>query len=197
MPTGYTADVGEGTVTEFDDFVWRCARGMGALIMMRDEPMSAPIPERFEASTKYHDERLAAAIARLAELQAMEPAQVREAALQAHARAYASWNSYRVEKKQKRGRYEAMLARVNAWTPPTDNHVGLQSFMRQQLEESIRFDCDYEAPAPVSPGPDAWHAQEIEQAERDIARNTKYRAEEIERTEGCNRWLADLRKSLA
>lgn len=48
MPTGYTANVPDGIT--FEQFVWQCARGMGALVMMRDEPTGAPIPERFEPS---------------------------------------------------------------------------------------------------------------------------------------------------
>lgn len=37
MPTGYTASVQEGKVTEFRDFAMECARAFGALVMMRDE----------------------------------------------------------------------------------------------------------------------------------------------------------------
>ncbi len=48
MPTGYTDAVKDGIT--FDQFVLGCARGMGALVMMRDEPSGTPIPERFEPS---------------------------------------------------------------------------------------------------------------------------------------------------
>jgi hypothetical protein len=37
MPTGYTAAIKDGI--SFEKFVWDCARGMGALVMMRDEPL--------------------------------------------------------------------------------------------------------------------------------------------------------------
>lgn len=53
MPTGYTAAVEDGTITEFDDFAWQCARAFGALIMMRDDPMSAPIPQKFEPTAEH------------------------------------------------------------------------------------------------------------------------------------------------
>jgi len=36
MPTGYTNCIKDGVT--FEQFVWKCARAMGALVMMRDEP---------------------------------------------------------------------------------------------------------------------------------------------------------------
>lgn len=196
MPTGYTDAVQSGKITEFSDFAWRCARAFGALVMMRDSSMTAPIPERFEPDTSYFDKRIATATERLVELKAMEPAQAREAALQQHAQRYVEWNTRRQKLKAEQARYEAMLAKVEAWTPPTPDHEGLKIFMRDQLKESIRFDF-YEEPEPVSPGATAFIAEESRLAHRDLDYNTAERAKEIERTEGRNRWLAELRNSLA
>lgn len=53
MPTGYTANIKNGIT--FEEFALDCARNFGALIIMRDEPKDAPIPEQFEAS-KHHEE---------------------------------------------------------------------------------------------------------------------------------------------
>jgi len=69
MPTGYTAKLMESGQT-FQDFVMQCARAFGACVMMRDDPMDAPIPERFEPSD-YNVKRLAEAKAELVKLQAM------------------------------------------------------------------------------------------------------------------------------
>ena len=49
MPTGYTAAIAKDIT--FNDFVMQCAKAM--LIMMRDEPANAPIPERFEPGSHY------------------------------------------------------------------------------------------------------------------------------------------------
>jgi hypothetical protein len=197
MPTGYTAAVQDGTITEFKDFAMQCARAFGALVTMRDDPSDASIPEKLEPHTKYYDERLAAAEARLTELRAMTPEQVRQAALDAHVAAMEAWAARRQERERTRQRYEAMLAKVNAWEPPTADHVELARFMRQQLEESIRFDTsstfDEE---PTTLAGEAWRADEIRKVERDINYHTKHRAEEIARTADRNQWLADLRASL-
>lgn len=51
MPTGYTAGVKDGTVTDFKAFVMQCARAFGALIDMRDDPSDVPIPKSFAPSS--------------------------------------------------------------------------------------------------------------------------------------------------
>lgn len=195
MPTGYTAPVQSGEIADFATFAMQCARAFGALVTMRDEPVDAPIPERFE-STDYHARELSAAVARLADLQAMSPEEVARASVKAHADAYASWMERERTRREQRARYEVMLAQVDAWEPPTDGHEGLKRFMREQLTESIGFDCGEPYPEPVSPGPDGWLAAQIEKAEWSAAYHAKADREERERVEGRNRWLADLRASL-
>ena len=52
MPTGYTAILHEKDLST-SEFIMRCSRSMGALVTMRDEPLDAPIPEKFEPSSYY------------------------------------------------------------------------------------------------------------------------------------------------
>jgi hypothetical protein len=198
MPTGYTHAVQDGKITEFEDFVWVCARGMGALINMRDDRADAPIPERFEPSVEYHDNAIVAAQARLQELDGMSPLAVREAAQQAYAEKVKGDDGYEAKKRGWRERYEAMLTKVQAWEPPTQDHAGFKSFMIDQLRQSIDFDCSgsfYDPPEKLEPAD--WHRAEVQKAMRDVAYHTAERAKEVERTEGRNRWLAQLRASLA
>ena len=65
MPTGYTADVMDGKVTDFKLFAMQCARAFGALVIMRDEPLNAEIPDEFSPSN-YHFQELEQARERLA-----------------------------------------------------------------------------------------------------------------------------------
>lgn len=198
MPTGYTAAVQTGEITDFSNFALQCARAMGALIMMRDKPSDVPIPDRFEPEVSYYDSKLAEASARLAQLRGMSPLEVREAAQQAYAVDIRAEANYVERKDADRQRYEAMLLKVADWVPPTQDHIGLKEFMVEQLESSIRFDCPeggYWYP-PTKLEPDAWLAGQIGAAEREIERQTAERAKEVERTEGRNRWLAILLPSL-
>ena len=58
MPTGYTAYVQDGVITEFADFAMKCARAFGALIDMRDESLDAEIRVQREPNTEYFDKEL-------------------------------------------------------------------------------------------------------------------------------------------
>jgi hypothetical protein len=197
MPTGYTAAVQSGEITEFRDFAMQCARAMGACITMRDEPAGTPIPERFEPHTKYYDEQLAKAEARLAELKAMGPGAAERAAAAAHAEAIRAIESRTAKRDEHRRRYEAMLAKVREWTPPTDDHGGLREFMIEQLTSSIDFDTsDCGCEPPVALSWQDWLSEQIRKAEQDIGYHAKKRAEEIARTERRNEWIAALRRSL-
>lgn len=197
MPTGYTAAVQDGTITDFPAFAMQCARAFGALITMRDDPFDAPVPERFEPRTSYHDERLAAASAALTELRALTPEQAEDRAYQAWKTATARHMDRERECAAQRERYEAMLAKVLAWDPPSPDHTELRTFMADQLRQSIDFDCGHSSPAPGRMMGPAWLAAEMAAAERDLAYHAKARAEEVDRAAGRTRWVAALRASLA
>ena len=194
MPTGYTAAIGEGIT--FEKFVLSCARAFGALIEMRDDPMDAPIPEKFEPSN-HNVEELNRAQRRMGELRAMTAlaAQIgADAAYEAEDAAYAKRRAGKLALKAK---YEAMLAQVNAWQAPTPNHIGLKDFMAKQIIDSIGFDCcEYPEDRPKKLTGPEWLAEEIARAQWDIDYHTKHHAEEVERVNSRNEWVAALRDSL-
>lgn len=193
MPTGYTYKVKDGQ--SFEDFVWGGARGMGALIMMRDDPADAPIPERFEPSD-WHTKQLAEARAELTRLEALTPAQAAMEAEAAHISAVDYWQKGEVERIQTRDAYEAMLQRVDAWQAPS-SHAGFKDFMRSQLTESMEFDTGHQIEKPKAISGEEWMARRLENVRKDIAYHEKMHAEEVARTEERNRWLSGLRASIA
>lgn len=77
MPTGYTAGVEDGTVTTLREYALTCARGMGACIMQRDDPMNEP-PKKQEP-TDYHVKWLAEAKEKLVQLAAMSNEEIKAA----------------------------------------------------------------------------------------------------------------------
>jgi hypothetical protein len=194
MPTGYTADIKDGI--SFEQFVWTCARAFGALVMMRDDSMDAPIPERFEPSDTYKkwllEER-----AKLGALVAMSVEEVAAAAEAAYLERHASWARRRAEKTELRNRYSEMLAKVVQWEPPTPEHQGLKDFMAQQLRESIDFDCGEKYDdEPQRLEPTDWHNQQVENTRKAIARHLQSHTEEHQRAESRNGWLKALRDSV-
>lgn len=194
MPTGYTAPVGDGTVTEFQQFALQCARAFGALITMRDDPMDAPIPDEFTPST-HHTEQLAKATTRLAELQAMTPEQIAAAAHEAETTRIQQEREWAAERAQKKARYEAMLAHANAYVPPSEDHENFRQFMIDQLTESIRFDCPDCEIAPEC-SPEEWHAAALKSAEWSIQYHTEEGEQEVVRAAGRTQWIQQLKASL-
>lgn len=194
MPTGYTSDVSSGKVVAFADFAMNCARAFGALVMMRDEPLDAEIPI-FEFSN-YHKDAEAVARVRLAEVAAWEPIDADAAAEEVYVSALSRSGQRLEENLAIAQRYQAMLEQVRVWTPPTLDHDGLKIFMREQLEESIKFDCGYIPDKPERLSGSAYKAQELAKADRDIAYHVEKNAEEVKRTNERNEWVRALRESL-
>lgn len=197
MPTGYTAGVQNGTVTEFADFAMQCARAFGALISLRDDPADAPIPEAFEASQHYATMADEEAV-KIADLMAMTSDQIsaaRDAAEAERASSQAETEKLRLEQK---ARYEAMLSRVEAWPVPSPDHEGLKEFMVEQLKRSIYFDCEpskyYADPLPEAA---VWHAEKVQKSIENQAYWRAEQAKEDERTASRNAWVKALRESLA
>jgi len=196
MPTGYTANIADGI--SFEKFVMRCARGMGALVMMRDEPFGAPISERFEPSD-YHVRKLADMEAKRKLLGGMTAEKTETAARLAYEEELAYHAKILQKKRDLRAAYQGMLDKVNDWTPPTSEHIGLKKFMVDQLVRSVEFDCDekyYLKNKPTQKTGEEWFASELEEVTRSIQYHRKEYVEEVSRTEARNNWIASLRRSL-
>jgi hypothetical protein len=169
--------------------------------MMRDEPMGVLPPERFKPSS-YSKKRGEKAVAELARLKGLD-----QAGINAEAHKYLDrrqdMRTEGIEKgTNENEKLRAMLEKTRAWEPPTAGHHGLKDFMVSQLEASMTPARDYayysdEADQDATMTPESVVAKLIDRAERNIESAKNEHREEVERTEGRNRWLADLRASLA
>lgn len=84
MPTTYTARIYEGENVTFAEFVMACARAMGPLAALKEEPAGAPVPDEFPPSPHY--EQAAGRHRRqLAAIEAWTPEQADADAAAAHA----------------------------------------------------------------------------------------------------------------
>lgn len=192
MPTGYAACVEDGTVTEFPDFAMRCARAFGALIEMRGDPLDAPIPEKVK-SDSYYAGRLADERRRLSQLQAMSAADISAAYEDDFLKDTQMRKQWGRERAEQDARYDAMLAKVNAWTPPTTEHVELKKFMAEQIRISR---SDWEITMPVREDPALWHEEKIAACSRSIEDCKEEVRKEVERSSERNEWVRRLRESL-
>lgn len=192
MPTGYTSDVTD--TTTLAEFAMKCARAFGALVMMRDDPADAPIPEEFKPSD-HHVEALRKAEARLLELRGMTADQADVLAAADYKAAVGRWEAQRKKDAALRERYERLRALCRAWEPPTPDHVGLRDFMVEQLTSSIDFDCtDY--PAPVAKSGATWLAEQVKSEEWSENYHRTEGQKEIDRARSRTEWVKQLRASL-
>jgi len=195
MPSGYTAAIAKGIT--FKEYALGCARAFGALVLMRDEPNDAPIPERFEP-TDYHTNALTNASDRLVQLRLMSPDECAlaaekdfEAVRQKRAAAVA-------EKTELRNKYNAILAQAMQWEPPTPAHVEYKNFMVKQLRDSIEWDCDtsYDDESLIQLSGSEWLAGQIAAAEREIEYHKAQHLKEVRLTNERNDWIKALRDAL-
>lgn len=194
MPTGYTADVADGKVTDFRTFALRCARAFGATIMQRDDPMSEP-PKPREVDD-YYTRAVAERKAKIAALDAMTVEEANDAAALAYGEALKRHRESIQRNTDTRNRYNAMLAEAMAWEPPTPEHAGLKDFMVEQLTEGRKFDTGYTPEPPTRQSGEFWLAHEKAEASRSLAYARESLAKEIERAEGANAWIAALYDAL-
>jgi hypothetical protein len=198
MPTGYTADVCDGKVSDFKTFALRCARNFVALIMMRDDPIDAPIPEEFKPCD-YNEKALQKAKADLSRIDGMTGEECNAAEMESRSEMLGRHKAHLEECKEKWKRLTAMLSMVAEWVPPTSEHVGLKEFMLEQLDMTIRQDAKPETcyldKASIRTG-EEWRRDQVAELKRSIKYHTEEAAKEVERTASRNRWVADLRRSL-
>lgn len=197
MPTGYTADVMNGKITDFTKFAMQCARGFGALITMRDDPWDAPVPEKFEPHD-YNLKRLEEAKERLRQLQTMSPEAMEAECAAEYEKRMGDRERYKAEQRAENDRLDAMQAHVLAWEPPSANHTEMKSFMLDQIRMSRNSIDTLDKYDPIEKlSPKDWYNKQIESAHRDIGYNAAEYAKEVERAEGRTLWVKQLRDSLA
>ncbi|NTG20040.1 hypothetical protein G6L00_06230 [Agrobacterium rhizogenes] len=190
MPTGFTAPVGDGEITSLRAFALRCARGMGATISMRDEPLDAIIPDEFHPSIDSYQAKLAAAKTLLSEIDQMSDLEASRQAIAEYKEQLRGHNAYSAEKTAINKRYEAMLSKVLAWETPTE---GIKEFMIEQLQISIdRYISSPPERIPVA----EWRRLKRTKAIKDISYYEQAIADEIHRVALRNAWICALRSSL-
>jgi hypothetical protein len=194
MATGYTAIIEKGVT--FRQFALGCARAFGALVTMRDDAPDVEIPEKFEPDD-YNQKSLKEAVDELNRLNAMTDEQLSEAYSKQYNASLEGYNESLRKKTELKEKYESMLKEVEAWTPPTADHNGLKKFMAQQINESIKWDCDYEPTPPKMLTPREWYHERRDYLLRQIEYHDSEHQKEIERVEARNKWIEQLRQSLS
>lgn len=199
MANGYTAALYENEDVEFRDFALKCAQTFGPMRGLRDTsgasiPESFDVPEYYSARVEKAEKELVAARNLSLEDAARQAEDVYDERIE-HARAG-------IERAEHiRRNYEDMLAQVEAWVPPTEEHQGLKDFMKEQLVAAIKADTDTSYYTNVLENSSIESAEEyrdmsIKIAEDNVVTYKRILEEQIELAKFQNSWVSGLLGSL-
>lgn len=194
MPTGFTAPILDRDNYTFREYLWSCMRCMGVAYAIREDGGTAPITTadlkrmKEAESTEYHAKRLAevevelsSALARPASWWADDADRKNAASAEENARRVAA-------EKVKREKLGAMLSAVDEWHAPTPEHEGFKTFMREQLTETMRFDCG-EVEATTKRNADTHRADTLEALTRSIDYHRESLAKDRMNAESRAAWI--------
>jgi hypothetical protein len=194
MPTGFTQALLDNPNTPFEVFALRLARGMGALINMRDEPLDAEIPDEFEPDAFYR-ENLEEAEAKARDLEAMTLGEADRREQAEFEKTESQWRKWGEDVSRRNAILHRMLAEVEGWTPPTPDHEELKRFMREQLTISLD-----DPPSEQWRGKRRLPKEWLDEARKKAAEDVRYHREKweaaVQVAKERTRWIRELRASL-
>ena len=196
MPTGFTAFIEDGDITTAKDFIMLCAREFGATMSMRDEPLSTPIPETLEPET-FYQRRLIEEQKRLETVRAMTLEDAEKKMDEDYRSRLESFEKNKKRKEELCKLYDRFTNEVRSWTPPTQDHQKLKEFALDQLRISRPDPSSLDKMKPTKMPADEWLEAELDDCIKSVKRYREYAKSEQERNESRNKWISDLRDSLA
>ncbi|MBT6053396.1 MAG: hypothetical protein HOG49_41970 [Candidatus Scalindua sp.] len=197
MPTGYTHKIKDGI--SFKEFAMGCAKAFGACITLRDSAEEA-IPKTFEPSDFYlkrveEDEK------KLERYETMIDSEIAELADIEYDNNTKYYEDAIREAKELSAKCEKLRRQVNKWEPPSDEHIEMKNFMREQLKTTVQHDCDtlyYERELENLVKLDVvhWRKEAIADCKNDIKTGKIEYQKEVDRVNSRNNWVKLLRLSL-
>lgn len=199
MPSGYTEGILSGTINDLNDFIWTCARGFGAFITQKDNIDEPPILK--EKPNPYYKNKIKQLLNEQQKYNEYTDNDWQSTYLKYIEDQLKDIDDNIKEKIESKEKYENILNQVKEWIPPNENFHELKSFMINQIEESIDFDCDTSF----------WQERKnkisnlkLEQYKRNVLNdineslisNKEYYDKEVQRVKERNQWKQQLIESI-
>lgn len=205
MPTGYTAQIEDGKITNAKDFLLLCTRAFGVAIDLKDEPLSMPTPMEFEPD-EYYKINLQRREQELEELKQMtidEFIEREKHSIQSDAE-FAREHIKEMESANKR--YLRIREVISKWNPPTTSHKGLKDFALEQIDKSVYDEWDFSMAEKRIVHSDAVRSQEewndlfneyIKAAEEDVQRAKEHYDYAVEAAKWNTSYMKTLLESIS
>jgi hypothetical protein len=203
MTTCYTAIIEDKEDLTFEEFALRCARGMSALIMMRDDPMDAEVPDHFPLDD-YHSRNLENQAKKLLEIRAMTHEDIERRVETKVWYDKKQYDEALVKFEKHNAAYTRMLAKVEGWSPPSADHHGMKKFMIEQIKQSLPthpseyYHIVFDDPKKALVGLDheAWRRSEMDHVLESMEYHQSGHKNAIKHNEERNAWLNKLKASI-
>lgn len=178
----------------FQEFVWKATSGIGYSRWADDADLRT---HKFTVAP-YLQENIEDAKKNLEELQNLtdEEKAVRTKAFNEECSSF--HEKYDDNKDEKRKKLLTMRAHVEEWEIPTEHHENFKSFMLQQIDETIEWDCreNTREEAFEDMSVNEWYALQIEVASSSLQNAISRYAREQKAIAEANSWLEALRASV-
>jgi len=140
MPTGYTAPILDGKITNFKDYAKLCMRAFGATIHMKEESLDVEYEER--KPSEYHIKALKEWQEKLTELSNMSDEELLEKRRSEIMSDIEYHEKQIIKHDNNYSKLMSILNDVQSWEPPTEEHTGIKKFMTEQITETLKYDAD-------------------------------------------------------
>lgn len=140
MPTGYTSGILDGKITTFEQFTKTCMRAFGATIHMKEDSLDREyVPREVDS---YYFESIEKWTNILKEIESASDDEIlskKEKELDAQISHYRE----KIKHAEEYGiKLQEIKTKTEHWIPPTEDHANLKKFMLEQLDMTIKSDCD-------------------------------------------------------
>ena len=197
MPTPLADPISRGEDITFEQFIWRCVRGMMIAVSEREKPLDEPLPRKLHVQdVERYEAQVAELETELSNLSQMSIEDAERWSAEEHARVVADYERKVAEDEARRKRYESMIARVEAWQA-SELHEGLKSFALMNLRESLAWDVlQRPAPRPAPLPGQLWREQKLERVAHDLKYYQGLLKATLEKQAHASKWLDELDKTV-
>jgi hypothetical protein len=200
MPTGYTAYIENGEVTNAKDFLTLCLRAFGVCSSMRDESFIKQIPEEFKPNDYYFN-AIKKAKKDIDDIMEITDEDLAIKILKERSSSIESYEKSIYDNDKKKKAYKEILHKIKCWEVPK-KYLSIKEFAIEQIEMSQeQLDTDFyekelEKIRQEEISVQEYRAKKLNQLSDMLAYNSKCLQAEIKNIEEKNEFLRGFRESI-